>query len=74
MLGDYNQVSVFPGSLAGGKHCSVKRCKRKDRFQIFIDDGKPMLSRLFSSSCSKHLALMVDRAWKKNRELQGGGK
>lgn len=72
------QVSVHLGRF-GNKCFVTKNCKRKPRYMVFADDGKPAFSRLIFDACNKHLPLAVKKAWKYNREtfaknLKGGDK
>jgi hypothetical protein len=66
MLGSYNCVNVVKNGQ--GLHCSIKKCKRKCNYSLFVDDGNPSLSRLYLTSCSKHLILNITKAWKYNRD------
>ena len=70
MLGDYNKVTVSKGSVSNGKNCAVKRCKCKDVYMIFADDGNTSMSRHYAQSCKKHLSKLVDAAWNFNDNLK----
>jgi hypothetical protein len=66
-LGCYNRVSVFKGSAVFVPQCFIKSCTSPPKYTLFADDGEPMLSRLDSCTCRKHLGLAIDRAWEYNK-------
>lgn len=68
MLGDFNRVNITRGSINGKRNCRIKRCRRRDKFLIFADDGDTRLSRLFASSCKKHLTPVVEKAIEFNKK------
>ena len=68
MMEQYNRINIGRGSVAGKRNCMIKRCRCRDKFLIFVDDGEPMLSRLFGTSCKGHLSLAVSKAIEYNRE------
>lgn len=71
-LGDFNRVNVGYGSITGKRSCMIKRCKRRDKFFVFADDGEPMMSRLFGTSCKNHLTKVVEKAieYNNNRRVE----
>jgi hypothetical protein len=65
MLGDCDRVNVMITRL-GFEKCSIRGCNNKARYNIFVDDGRPQLSRLFLHSCDKHLPLSIKKGWDYN--------
>ena len=59
------KVIVMRGRISNKSTCDVKRCKRKDRYLLFVPlyegDCSTQLSRLRALSCSKHLTYLVDK-------------
>jgi len=67
MLGDYNRINVTHGSWSGKRNCMIKRCRCRDKFFVFVDDGATTMSRLFGTSCKKHLTSVVEKAIEFNK-------
>lgn len=55
------KVIVGKCSLSDRSKCNTKRCKKHDKYGIFIGEDTK-LSTLYSLSCSIHLPLQIEKA------------
>lgn len=62
MLGDYDRINVMIVDARCNGICSTRGCKNKAKYWLFVDDGKPKMSRYYSMSCIKHLTLNIKKA------------
>lgn len=65
------QIIVSHGSMSDKPACSIKKCKRKDKYLVFVGNGTK-LSDLFACSCPKHLPLIIDKAVISRKKLVEG--
>lgn len=69
MLNDNTIINVVING--NGCYCNcTKKCKKKAKYSIFLDDGILKSSRLHFTSCSnpKHLALGIKKSWEINHK------
>lgn len=52
--------------------CAKALVKRKAKYLILADDGKPMMSRAFRRVCGAHLEKAVKAAWVSNEKHRTG--
>lgn len=62
-----NNVIIGKCSASDTSYCDIKRCKRHDKYTVFIGDAT-RLSTVFAGCCQKHLPLMIDKAYKQREK------
>ena len=67
VLGDYDRINVMIVDARYNGICSTRGCKKKAKYWLFVDDGKPKMSRHYNMSCVKHLPLNIEKANTYNR-------